>query len=60
MNQRQIAAIVRMKKSGYRVVAIAKHYEISVEMVVAALVESKLVPKSQQNMRLKNVTNGVY
>jgi hypothetical protein len=33
MNQRQIAAIVRMKKSGYRVVAIARYYGISVKNV---------------------------
>jgi uncharacterized protein (DUF433 family) len=47
-----------MKQAGWRVDAIAKHYEISVEMVLAALVEAKVVSRNQWKMRLGQVKRG--
>jgi uncharacterized protein (DUF433 family) len=58
MHHSRIAAIARMKQAGWRVDAIAKHYEISVEMVLAALVEAKVVSRNQWKMRLGQVKRG--
>lgn len=60
LHGRKRQTIVDRKRSGYKCWSIAKEFKMSIEMVVAVLVDGGLVRKNHLGMRIENAHRRVY